>query len=202
MKVYTKKGDKGATRLLFGMRVSKTDPRCEAYGSTDTAVSAMGLARALCNDQRVKEILLIVQRQMFTVGSELATDRTKWSDLKAKYAVVTADMVAELEGYIDELDVQIDLPPAFIVPGARALPEPALRPAVHTGALRRPRVPLRAHHRRRMTEGSTLTFLLSLDGRGERASRPRPLLAQSPLELRPSTPSLGRVGTPNMVRYL
>ena len=120
MKVYTKKGDKGATRLLFGMRVSKTDPRCEAYGSTDTAVSAMGLARALCNDQRVKEILLIVQRQMFTVGSELATDRTKWSDLKAKYAVVTADMVAELEGYIDELDVQIDLPPAFIVPGASA----------------------------------------------------------------------------------
>ena len=118
MKVYTKQGDQGETRLLFGGRVSKTDPRCEANGATDAAVSAMGLARALCGDQRVKEILLKVQRQMFTVGAELATDRAQWSNLRAKFSVVTASMVTELEELIDELDAQIDLPRAFIVPGA------------------------------------------------------------------------------------
>ena len=118
MRVYTKKGDTGETGLLFGGRVSKADPRCEAYGDTDTAVSAMGLGRALCKDPRVKEILLEVQREMFTVGAELATDPSKYEHLEANFSVVTSDMVERLEGLIDEIDAQIDLPRAFIVPGA------------------------------------------------------------------------------------
>ena len=120
MKVYTKRGDKGDTSLLFGGRVSKADPRCEAYGATDTAVSAMGLARALCENEWVKETLLRVQREMFTVGAELATDPSQYRALRDKFSVVTADMVSKLERYIDEIDAQIDLPPAFIVPGASA----------------------------------------------------------------------------------
>jgi cob(I)alamin adenosyltransferase len=45
-RVYTKFGDKGETSLLYGGRVSKNNPHSEAYGITDEAVSAMGLARA------------------------------------------------------------------------------------------------------------------------------------------------------------
>ena len=120
MPIYTKKGDKGETRLLFGGRVAKSDPRCEAYGATDEAVSAMGLARALSQDPRVKEILLQVQREMFTVGAELATAPDQYRHLQDNFAVVTPEMVAWLEGFIDELDAQIDLPNAFIVPGASA----------------------------------------------------------------------------------
>jgi cob(I)alamin adenosyltransferase len=120
MKVYTKKGDSGETGLLFGGRVSKADPRCEAYGATDTAVSAMGLARGLCRDRRVKEILLKVQREMFTVGAELATDPAKYDHLLANFSAVSADMVTGLEALIDEIDAQIKLPRAFIVPGASA----------------------------------------------------------------------------------
>ena len=117
MKVYTKKGDSGETGLLFGGRVSKTDPRCEAYGASDEATSAMGLARALCHDQRVKDILLSVQREMFTVGAELATEPSKYRNLRTRFSVVTADMVAGLERHIDEIDAEIELPSAFIVPG-------------------------------------------------------------------------------------
>ena len=120
MPIYTKRGDKGETRLLFGGRVAKSDPRCEAYGATDEAVSAMGLARALSQDPRVKEILLQVQREMFTVGAELATAPDQYRHLQDNFAVVTREMVARLEGFIDELDAQIDLPNAFIVPGASA----------------------------------------------------------------------------------
>lgn len=120
MKIYTKKGDKGHTNLLFGGRVSKTDMRCEAYGSTDSAVSAMGFARALCEDIRVREILHEVQRQMFIVGAELATDRKRWKDLQVNFSVVTPEMVVGLETYIDELDSQVDLPRSFILPGASA----------------------------------------------------------------------------------
>ena len=48
MRIYTRKGDSGTTGLLFGGdRVSKADLRTDAYGTTDEAVSALGLARAI-----------------------------------------------------------------------------------------------------------------------------------------------------------
>ena len=34
-KVYTRTGDKGMTDLVGGVRISKNDPRLEAYGTTD-----------------------------------------------------------------------------------------------------------------------------------------------------------------------
>ena len=138
MRIYTKTGDAGETRLLFGGRISKADPRCEAIGAADHAISAMGLARALSQDRRVKGILLRVQREMFTVGSELATAPDRYHHLQANFAVVTAEMVTRLEGLIDDLLLQIDLPAAFIVPGA----SPA------SGALDLARSALRAGERR------------------------------------------------------
>ena len=120
VKVYTRRGDTGETGLLFGGRVPKDDPRCDAYGTVDTAVSAMGLARALCGDAWVKGVLLEVQRDMFVVGSELATDPSDYGRLRSTFGVVTADMVAKLERLIDEVNAQIELPRAFIVPGGSA----------------------------------------------------------------------------------
>ena len=46
MKIYTKKGDKGETRMLFGDAVSKDDLAPDAYGSVDELVAALGLIRA------------------------------------------------------------------------------------------------------------------------------------------------------------
>ena len=43
MKIYTKKGDKGETRMLFGDAVSKDDLAPDAYGSVDELVAALGL---------------------------------------------------------------------------------------------------------------------------------------------------------------
>ena len=42
MKIYTKKGDKGETRMLFGDAVSKDDLAPDAYGSVDELVAALG----------------------------------------------------------------------------------------------------------------------------------------------------------------
>ena len=109
MKVYTRQGDKGETGLLYGGRVSKADPRTEAYGTVDEAVSTLGLARALSRDGRVKEILLAAQRELFTVGAELATDPSKYDLLLKHFRPVTGEMVQRLEVYIDELAAQIDL---------------------------------------------------------------------------------------------
>ena len=120
MKIYTKSGDKGETGLLFGGRISKAHVRTEAYGSTDHAVSAIGLARVLSDDDRVKEILLQVQRELFMIGAELATDTANRHHLLERFQIITEERVARMESLIDDLDAEVELPPNFIIPGASA----------------------------------------------------------------------------------
>ncbi len=117
-KVYTKYGDEGETGLLYGGRVSKTDPRTEAYGTVDEAVSAIGLGRAHSLDERVREVALHLQRELFTVGAELATDADKFQTFTKHFEPVDASMVDGLETTIDELTESVELPPAFVIPGA------------------------------------------------------------------------------------
>ena len=118
--VYTRTGDEGETGLLYGGRVAKDDPRCEAYGCVDEAVSTMGFARALCADERVKRVLLTTQRELFTVGAELATDPDDYDKLLKHFDVTRPEMVDRLESIIDEMNAELRLPRAFIVPGASA----------------------------------------------------------------------------------
>ena len=118
MRIYTKSGDQGETGLLFGGRVSKAHVRTEAYGSTDHAVSAIGLARALSTDDRVKSILLEVQREMFMIGAELATDSANRHHLLQSFQIISENHVLTLETLIDDLGQEVELPPNFIIPGA------------------------------------------------------------------------------------
>jgi len=120
MKIYTKKGDDGTTGLLFGRRVSKADLRPDAYGTVDTAISAMGMARAMSASERVKDILLQCQHEMFTVATEVATDPDHYDRLIEHFSPVTEKMVERQEGWIDEIKAEVKLPPKFIVPGASA----------------------------------------------------------------------------------
>ena len=117
-KVYTKLGDDGTTGLLYGGRVSKADQVAEAYGTTDEAVAVLGLARALCDDPGVDEEILGLQRELFVVGADLATNPKERTKLEPGVSLVTAEMVSRLESRIDELVAGHPLPNAFIVPGA------------------------------------------------------------------------------------
>lgn len=116
-KVYTKFGDAGETSLLYGGRVSKNSPNTEAYGITDEAVSAMGLARALTSDQKVNEMLRDLQRELFTIAAELATDPDKYELFQQHFKPVTAEMVENLEKAIDSLEEEFTMPTVFILPG-------------------------------------------------------------------------------------
>ena len=118
--IYTKRGDKGETGLLYGGRVSKADPRVEAYGASDEAVSALGLARALCRDPWVRDRIMEAQRELFTVGAELATGRDSYALLQKHFSVVTPQMTERLEKLIDKIAAEIELPRSFIIPGASA----------------------------------------------------------------------------------
>ncbi|HJX69723.1 MAG TPA: cob(I)yrinic acid a,c-diamide adenosyltransferase [Dehalococcoidia bacterium] len=116
MKTFNKRGDKGETSLLYGVRVPKSAPRCEANGAIDEANSALGLARALSQKRRVQDILLSVQKDLFILSGELATPIEEYPKFTRKNAVITAGMVQRLEDLIDELEKELEMPKDFITP--------------------------------------------------------------------------------------
>ena len=120
MRIYTKTGDDGTTGLLYGGRISKADPAAEAYGSVDEAVAALGLARALAADEAEATILRL-QRELFVVGADLATNPDARAKLVPGVSLVTAEMVEALEGLIDSTVEAHPLPQEFIVPGANPI---------------------------------------------------------------------------------
>lgn len=118
MKTFNKKGDEGTTSLLFGKRVPKSDLRCEAYGTVDEAISSLGVARNLAKKDRTKEIILQVQRELFDINAELATEAADRARLAASFKTVTDEMTGSLETLIDELEAGVAMPKAFVIPGA------------------------------------------------------------------------------------
>ena len=118
-RIYTKTGDDGTTGLLYGGRVPKDDAATEAYGTTDEAVAALGLARAAA-DVRVADEILALQRELFVVGADLATNPQERGKLEPGVSLVDRTMTERLERRIDELVAERALPSVFIVPGANA----------------------------------------------------------------------------------
>jgi cob(I)alamin adenosyltransferase len=119
-KIYTRHGDEGETGLLYGGRVSKADPRFEACGTVDEAVSALGLARSLVKAENLKSAIKAIQQDLFTVAAELATDPKEYSKLQKHFGTVRPAMIDHLESLIDELNQEISLARTFIIPGASA----------------------------------------------------------------------------------
>ena len=115
--IVTKTGDGGETALLYGGRVSKADPRTEAYGTVDEAISALGFARAAVKDRARHATILRVQSELFTVGAELATDPAEYATLQKHFQVVTEDFTSRVEQEIIELERSVPLPDAFVIPG-------------------------------------------------------------------------------------
>src|SRR4051812_10264083 len=127
--VATTKGDDGTTGLLYGGdRVSKDDPRTEAYGTIDEAVAALGVARAELGIKSqygtlpqalsgLSDLILRVQRELFVVAAELATTPGAWDRLRDGTTRVSAEMVAGLEGLLAQMEPAIAMPREFVVPG-------------------------------------------------------------------------------------
>ena len=117
MKIYTRTGDRGETGLFGGGRVSKTHPRVEAYGDVDELNATLGLVRAIEVLPRIDEVVVPIQRDLFSIGALLATpDREKMKSHLEK-ARIDERRIAELESAIDECDRELEPLKSFIVPG-------------------------------------------------------------------------------------
>jgi cob(I)alamin adenosyltransferase len=116
VKIYTRTGDAGETSLFDGTRVSKDDPRVETYGDVDELNAWLGLARAQPVDRPIEDELLLLQRDLFALGAQLADPAHKIAARVTKAVIGDAD-VTRLEELIDRLDT--DLPPLrrFILAG-------------------------------------------------------------------------------------
>jgi cob(I)alamin adenosyltransferase len=117
---FTGLGDDGTTDLL-GARVAKDDPRIDALGSLDEVTSSIGLARSIAGDERVREDLVDVQRDLYRIMAELAFT----PELRPAAYDFEADRVDWLGAETNAMAAMVDLPREFILPG-ESLPGAAL----------------------------------------------------------------------------
>jgi len=103
LKIYTKTGDGGETGLFGGGRTPKDSPRVAAYGDVDELNAVLGLARALAPEELADALLQTIQRDLFTIGAELATpDPDKVHKALSRSGAAIGDSnIAALEEAID-----------------------------------------------------------------------------------------------------
>jgi cob(I)alamin adenosyltransferase len=137
-KVYTRGGDRGQTSLIGGSRVSKFDPRLDAYGTLDELNSVVGiLLHAITADpgdaaeslksspseqtlSSVSEQTLLtgelarVQCDLFALGSLLACEDEKWL---AKLPRLEPSRISDLENEMDRFSAKLKPLKNFVLPG-------------------------------------------------------------------------------------
>jgi cob(I)alamin adenosyltransferase len=113
-KVTTGTGDTGYTGLLGDQRVPKYDPRPDTFGTVDEATSALGLARAMIHDPKVKEIIYQIQQELYLLMGELATPPENYEKMGLR---MTVEHVQRLEVLEEQLKREVEIPNKFIIPG-------------------------------------------------------------------------------------
>jgi cob(I)alamin adenosyltransferase len=116
VKIYTRTGDGGETSLFDGTRVSKHDPRVDAYGEVDETNAWLGLARASTADSALADDIVQIQRDLFALGAQLADPADKIASRVTK-AVITDGDVGRLEQMIDRFEGELPPLRRFILAG-------------------------------------------------------------------------------------
>jgi len=121
MKIYTKTGDAGTTALFGSSRVKKYNLRIESYGNVDELNSYIGLIKDQDISIPIKESLLKIQNELFTLGAMLATppEKETLKNGKERLNIPKIDdaSILFLEEEIDKMDLELPQMTHFILPG-------------------------------------------------------------------------------------
>lgn len=117
MKIYTRTGDKGTTSLFGGLRVSKSDPIIESYGTVDELNAYIGLLRDQEVNQKRRDLLIEIQDRLFTIGSILATEP---GNTKVKIPSLQETDIQFLEKEIDSMETELPPMKSFVLPGGHS----------------------------------------------------------------------------------
>lgn len=106
-RIYTRTGDDGTTGLGDGTRVPKSHQRVAAMGDVDELNSGLGvlLAEPLPGD--VRELLGVIQHELFNLGGELSIPG---------YELLKADAVARLDDALEHYNAHLPRLKEFILP--------------------------------------------------------------------------------------
>jgi cob(I)alamin adenosyltransferase len=117
MKIYTGSGDRGRTSLFSGERVSKSNPRVEAYGDVDELNSILGvlLTSLPSNQTRLAKEIQRIQADLFHVGGWLAI--TPGSPVSGDLKKITEEHSQTLEKAIDRMEKNLPTLRDFLLPG-------------------------------------------------------------------------------------
>jgi cob(I)alamin adenosyltransferase len=107
---------------MYNRRVSKADPRVDAYGCVDELTAALGLGRSISKEKFLSDQILAAQNDLIVVMGELATtpqDRERY--VKDGFHVTTAAMVDRITAMIVDLEKDKSLyPKDWVIPGGTA----------------------------------------------------------------------------------
>ncbi|EGO5127186.1 cob(I)yrinic acid a,c-diamide adenosyltransferase [Enterococcus faecalis] len=114
MKIYTKTGDKGMTKLVGSSTVAKDSDRVESYGTIDELNSWVGyiISQLPQENQEIKEELEALQHLLFDTGTDLSTPIEAQRPFKLQ-----KESVHWLEQRIDFYTAQSPDIDRFILPG-------------------------------------------------------------------------------------
>jgi len=114
-KVYTRTGDKGTTSLVGGVRIKKSSPRLEAYGTVDELSAHLGLLIAMLPEGTERDNIIRVQNNLFNVCTHLATDQSQ--TLLYPSAHLAEGETEFLEQEVDRMMQLLPERQGFILPG-------------------------------------------------------------------------------------
>jgi cob(I)alamin adenosyltransferase len=113
-RIYTKLGDGGETHLGDMSRVSKLDPRVEAYGTVDELNAVLGVTLAQDGlPARLRQWLERIQNDLLDLGADLSVPP---SDGRERLRI--GEQYTEwLEGACDEVNSKLAPLHSFVIPG-------------------------------------------------------------------------------------
>ena len=120
-RIYTKLGDGGETHLGDMSRVSKLDPRVEAYGTVDELNATIGVALLEPLPEAFVRWLRRVQNDLLDVGADLsvpAAAPVRAGDAEGRERLrVAASYTEWLEQACDEVNAKLPPLRSFVIPG-------------------------------------------------------------------------------------
>jgi cob(I)alamin adenosyltransferase len=113
VKIYTRKGDGGQTRLFTGEHVAKDEARLEALGCIDELVAFLGLAGSEVGHPEICPRLIAIQSELYVILADIASS----AEGRPVVTKLPDDAIDILESLIDAYDSK--LPPLrdFVMPG-------------------------------------------------------------------------------------
>jgi cob(I)alamin adenosyltransferase len=115
-KYFTATGDDGTTGILAGKRLKKSDKLVDAMGHVDELNSYLGIVLLHIGDKYIREEIIRIQNELFTIGSNLAASGNRALEI----VYLDPEWTKRLEASIESLSSRLPKLDKFVIPRGSA----------------------------------------------------------------------------------